>query len=229
MELKVKNIMTSPAITIRPEASLEDVLDILSKNNFDGLPVVDKNNVLLGIVTQYDLLTKGSSIHIPTVAKIFKEFKGLSGEKTILSEELSKIEKLVVSDVMNKDPLFVGPSTTVETLQQVFTEHHRVNPIPVLDENKKVIGVVSRYDILKLQISPELDKILEKSQKDILSEDSAIKISSGVVGSLKSVQNQFVLVSKWRTRFWYIFASILFLVGFAVAFFLIVRLAATPK
>ncbi len=226
MELKVKNIMTSPAVTINPEASLEDFLDILSKNNFDGLPVVDKNNVLLGIVTQYDLLTKGSNIHIPTIAKIFKEFKGLPGEKTVLSEELSKIEKLVVSDVMNKDPLFVGPSTTVETLQQVFSEHHKVNPIPVLDENKKVVGVVSRFDILKLQINPELDKVLEKSRQEALSENA---VSSGVVGSLKSVQSQFVLVSKWRTRFWYIFASILFLVGFAVAFFLIIRLVATPK
>jgi len=221
--------MTSPAVTIRPEASLENVLDILNKNNFDGLPVVDKNNILLGIVTQYDLLIKGSGIHIPTIAKIFKEFKGLPGEKILLSEELGKIEKLVVSDVMNKDPLFVGPLTTVETLQQVFAEHHRVNPIPVLDENKKVIGVVSRYDILKLQISPELNKVLEKSQAEALVRDSSVKISSEIVGSLKSVQSQFVLVSKWRTRFWYVFASILFLVGFAVAFFLIARLVITPK
>jgi len=229
MELKVKNIMTSPAVTIGPEDSLEDALGILSKNNFDGLPVVNKNNVLLGIITQYDLLTKGSSIHIPTVTKIFKEFKGLSGEKTFLSDELAKIEKLKVADVMNKDPLFVGPSTSVETLQQVFAEHHRVNPVPVLDENKKVVGVASRYDILKLQINPELNKILEKSQKEIYVQDSTAAVSSAVVGSLNSVQNQFVLVSRWRTRFWYIFASVLFIVGFAVAFFLIIRLTVTPK
>ena len=153
----------------------------------------------------------------------------MSGEKTFLSDELAKIEKLKVADVMNKDPLFVGPSTSVETLQQVFAEHHRVNPVPVLDENKKVVGVASRYDILKLQINPELNKILEKSQKEIYVQDSTAAVSSAVVGSLNSVQNQFVLVSRWRTRFWYIFASVLFIVGFAVAFFLIIRLTVTPK
>lgn len=228
MEIYAQNIMTVPAITILPSASLEEALDVLRVHNFDGMPVVNSEGVLLGILTQYDLLAKGSGMHIPTVARVLKQFQGVAGEQSLLREELKKIEKLTVADVMNTDPLFVGPKTDLETLQQVFAEHHRVNPLPVVDGARKVLGVVSRYDILKLQLSPELEKTINEAKKN-LNVSAAEDASLAVVNSLQNVQKEFVLVSKWRTRFWYIFAAILFIVGFAVAFFFIVRLTLTPK
>ena len=47
--------------------------------------------------------------------------------------------------MFQQDPLF----PTLEEVVAAFRDHHRVNPIPVIDENRKVVGVVSRFDVLK--------------------------------------------------------------------------------
>lgn len=53
-------------------------------------------------------------------------------------------------DVMNKEPLTLQYSDTYETAMKLFSEHHRVNPVPVIDEENVVVGIISRYDMLKL-------------------------------------------------------------------------------
>jgi len=67
-----------------------------------------------------------------------------------LSEEIKKTAALCVQDVMEKEPLTLHLEDTFEVALAIFNEHHRINPVPVVDENRKVIGIVSRYDLLKL-------------------------------------------------------------------------------
>ena len=64
--VSVKDIMSTDVVSVNPETSLVEAGKLLSEHNFDGLPVVDKNNNLLGIITEYDLVSKSASIHLPT-------------------------------------------------------------------------------------------------------------------------------------------------------------------
>lgn len=118
----VKSLMNPRVISVLPETSIITVIDIILSNNFNGIPVVDKKGLLVGIVTKYDIISKRSSLR----------------------------DDSRVSDVMNNDPLTLFENMTVDDAVKSFTEHHKVDPIPVVDMDRRVIGIISRYDMVKL-------------------------------------------------------------------------------
>lgn len=114
--------MNPRVISILPNTPILMAIDIILSNNFNGVPVTDKDGVLVGILTKYDLIVRKSSI--------FDDTK--------------------VGDVMNNDPLFLLDNANLQDAITAFAEHHRVDPIPVVDHNKKVVGIISRFDMVKL-------------------------------------------------------------------------------
>ncbi|KKU88039.1 MAG: hypothetical protein UY17_C0004G0001 [Candidatus Beckwithbacteria bacterium GW2011_GWC2_47_9] len=145
----VKDVMTKKVFSVEAETPLIQAAKIIMAHNFDGVPVVDKENKLVGILTEYDLIEKGSSIHLPTFQKILENLKVLKQDSSEFQKEVKEVSALKVKDVMNEDPLTLAPETSFDEMVKTFREHHRVNPIPVIDKDKKVIGVVSRFDVLK--------------------------------------------------------------------------------
>ena len=66
---------------------------------------------------------------------------------------------------MNPDPLVVGPGITVEAVAKEFVMHHRVNPIPVVDASRKLMGVVSRYDVIRFFNEQYLHRVLKGKEE----------------------------------------------------------------
>lgn len=145
----VKDIMTKEVISVSPGMPLIDAARLLAEHNFDGMPVVDAENKLVGILTEYDLISKSTLIHFPTFQKIIKNLGVYSKDKSHFQKDFAEIAALTVKDVMNSDPLTLPEEASYENAVQAFRDHHRVNPIPVIDKDRKVIGVVSRFDVLK--------------------------------------------------------------------------------
>lgn len=155
--LPITEIMTKDIISVHPETPILDVAKLLNDHSFNGMPVVDKDNVLVGIITEYDLISSGSSIHLPTLQKVLGSLSVFKKDKWEFNEDVESLTKLQVKDVMNKEPLTLSNTASFLDALQTFQEHHRVNPIPVIDAEKKVVGVVSRFDILK-----PLKKVFDK-------------------------------------------------------------------
>ena len=124
MELKdsVASLMNPRVISVLANTPILAAIDIVLSNNYNGVPVVDRTGALVGILTKYDLIINRASIR----------------------------DDMKVGDLMNNDPLVLTENMTVEDAVAAFTEHHKVDPIPVVDMDKKVIGVISRYDVVKL-------------------------------------------------------------------------------
>jgi CBS domain-containing protein len=150
-ELKAADIMTTKAVSVSPDMLITEANEIIYKNSFNGLPVVNGENMLLGIITEYDLIAKGSNIHLPTFQKIVSELK-IDKQNKSLGNDLDELKKLKVSDVMNIEPLTLTSEAPFEDIVRAFQEHHRVNPIIVIDENKSVVGIISRSDLLRYMI-----------------------------------------------------------------------------
>lgn len=150
MNTLVQDIMIREVISVRSDMPLLEVAQILGEHKFDGVPVVDENNVLMGILTEYDLISKGSAMHLPTLQTIFQNITVFREDRSRFKKETEEIANIKVADVMNTDPLTLSADDSFEQAVAAFREHHRVNPIPVIDKDKKVVGVVSRYDIVKL-------------------------------------------------------------------------------
>ena len=141
-----KDIMTKEVISARPDTSILDVAKLLAEHNFDGVPVTDADNKLVGLVTEYDLINKTSAVHLPTLQVVLKNLPQFKKEEAHFQEEILSLK---ASDIMNKEPLTLTPDVSYEDIIKLFREHHRVNPIPVIDKDHKVIGVISRFDVLR--------------------------------------------------------------------------------
>ena len=158
------DIMTRDVVTVDPESPLIEAVNILLKYGFTGLPVV-VNGMVVGIITEFDMVTKGSDIHIPTLLKLFG---GLDQKNTaILKDQLKKVITMKVKDTMNADPLILSPDDNILKVVDTFTQHHKVNPIPIVDNTKRLVGIISRSDMLKFMGDVNLHISQDASQQEI--------------------------------------------------------------
>ncbi len=204
----VNELMTKKVISVGAETPLIEAANILSKYSLNGLPVVDKDNVLVGIVTDYDLIVKGTSIHLPTFIKLMSQIDLYKKDKSLIKDDLRKVLEIKVSEAMNNDPLVLSDGASVEEAVNAFAEHHRVNPIPVIDSQKKVIGILSRHDLNKLLKSSGF--FLEGGEKER-------DIDKEVNSFINNFDREFVFVSKSQTRLWLVSSLISGAVGFIIA------------
>ena len=131
-----KDIMTKEVVSVHPDTNLLDVAKILAEHNFDGVPVVDNDNKVVGIVTEYDLINKTSAVHLPTLQVVLRNLPQFKEEESHFQEEILSLK---VSDIMNKDPLTIEADLPYDEIIKLFKEHHKVNPIPVVDKEHKII------------------------------------------------------------------------------------------
>lgn len=148
-QISVQDIMTKDVVSVKPITSLSEAAHLLAEHGFDGVPVVDEHNQLVGILTEYDLVSKGSAIHIPTFQTILENLSVFRKDDARFKSEVAELTSLKVKDIMNNDPLTLRNDAAYEEVVVAFRDHHRVNPIPVINENRTVVGVVSRFDVLK--------------------------------------------------------------------------------
>jgi CBS domain-containing protein len=211
----VSDILVHKAISVRPDTPILEAANLLLKHGFSGLPVVDTLGRVVGIVTEYDFILKKNSLHLLTLVRVFNDLDVFKKDSGPVKEDLKKLLDMKVEDIMNADPLMIPSTSTIEEAVKVFEEHHRVNPIIVVGADNALIGVVSRHDVLKfLGDGGDVDALYPRPGQNI--DDQANQF-------IKNLEKQFLLVSKSRTRWWAV-ASITFaIVGFAVAWLLILR------
>ncbi|MBI4053721.1 MAG: CBS domain-containing protein [Candidatus Doudnabacteria bacterium] len=216
MANSIKEIMTTDVVTVRPETPLMTAVELLLKKDFNGLPVVDDSGKLVGIVTDEDLIIKGSSIHLPTFLKLLRDFQIFKKDAESISAEIKEILKMKVRDIMNPEPFMLSTDSSIVDAMDAFTRHHRINPIPVIEPSGKVAGIVSRYDLLKLYSAPSLNLDRETGKRDL---------DENVNRFVDDFGKHFLFVSRARTRYWLAASIIFLLIGFVIAFALILRVS----
>ncbi len=216
-KLFVKDIMTPNPTAIGPEDSVIYAAKLIADGNFNGLPVIDSENKVIGILTEYDLISKGEALHLPTLINILGNIDFYRKDSGLVKDELKKLLLIKVKDIMNPVPLVVRDDAPIQMLAEMFAEHHRVNPIPVIDLTHKLVGVVSRYDLVRFfadrastpRIEADKPEVLEKKTRDFVAD----------------LGQRFVLVSRGRARFWPFVSFLFIIVGFVIAFAIILRIA----
>jgi CBS domain-containing protein len=213
----IDNLMTRDAVTVRPETSVIDAANMLSVHHLSGLPVVDANGILVGVVTEDDFLTKGSAIHLPTFLKLLEGFSMYQNEALMIDDKVKAILRMRIKDIMNREPMTLPEGASMDEALRIFTEYPHMNPIPVVDASKKLKGVLSKYDIIKMFAGP---RTISASSS---AEASDRSLDHDVDAFLSDFEKKFLFVAKNTTRYW-LFYSILFaIVGFVIAFALIVQ------
>ena len=145
----VKDVMSENVITISPEESIRDAIEKMAKNNVSGLIVVE-NEKVVGIISESDVIKFLSSgfPEIKTPINVTLSILQVLESGIKIMNEVKKIGKLKVKDLMNKRVFSVKPEDTVLEAARIMSKKD-VRRLPVIDENGKLVGVISRTDILK--------------------------------------------------------------------------------
>jgi len=143
-----KEIMTTPAITVTPELDIKSLATLLTENQISGAPVVDKEGILQGIVTETDLLFIEKPLNIPTFFIILDALVYLENPFK-LDKELKELAARTVADIYTHDCLTVTDDTPVGKVANLMVTEKKYL-LPVVDQNKEVLGIISRTDMISL-------------------------------------------------------------------------------
>ncbi len=211
----VDRIMERRVRTARVDTSLLEAANTLFDHGLTGLPVINDDKKVVGIFTEYDLITKGSAIHLPTFLKLMRDTDVYRKDAGQIRWDLKKIMNLTVGDVMNNDPLVIEEGSSIDEVVKIFAEHHRVNPIPVVDDMHRLVGIVSRFDIIKLYAGTHLIARAGGGEKEATDSD--------IDNFLRKINRNFVFVRKSRTRVWFLVSAVFLLMGVLLTLFFTVR------
>ena len=146
-----KDIMTKKVITASRETTIGELSRILIQNNISGVPVVDKDGILVGMATDADIITED-------LEPIFPIYFDPLIISYAFMDNFEKFEKSMkeylatpVAEIMVKRVKTVRQDTPVSEVARIMVKD-RINRIPVVDESNKVTGIISRADILKSMI-----------------------------------------------------------------------------
>ena len=144
--LNASDIMTTEVITVKKETNLKDLAGLLYRNHINGVPVVDDDGLLIGIICESDLIRKDKKLHIPTVVAIFDWVLYLESPKKI-EKEIRRINATTVEDLYIKEVVTVDEKTPVDEIASIM-EEKKVYTIPVMDGDS-LVGIVGQADLIR--------------------------------------------------------------------------------
>ncbi|MGA2404758.1 MAG: CBS domain-containing protein [Syntrophobacteraceae bacterium] len=148
--LKAKDVMTRDVITVAPDTEVTAIAKLLLERHFNGVPVVNREGGLVGIVCQNDLIAEQKKLPIPSVFAILDAFIPIYPPGKI-TKEMQKIAALKASEAMTPDPVTVGPETGIDEIASIMV-NRSIHTIPVV-ERGKLVGIIGKEDILRTLVS----------------------------------------------------------------------------
>lgn len=150
MQFYVKDIMSTDLITVREDAVIRDLIKIFADNDISGVPVLDKDGYISGVVSSIDIL-KNESSHNFYIEPFMKNIE-------ISLFEDAKFFDQPISTIMSKDLYTISPDDTVAGMAKIMHENriHRL----LVTEYDKLVGIVSSFDLLKLLASSDEEVVI---------------------------------------------------------------------
>ena len=142
-----RDIMTEKVISVQPDTLISELAKIFLDNNISGVPVIDENNRVLGIVTESDLIFHSKRLKVPAVLTILDSFIFLDSPEK-MEQELRKIAAASVTDIYTSPAVSITPDTPLDEIASLMTDK-KIHTLPVLNDNGEMIGVVGKKDIIR--------------------------------------------------------------------------------
>jgi CBS domain-containing protein len=144
--MKVKDFMVSDVISVRPNSSIKDVMTTFVEKKIGGVPIVDENGKLSGIVTDGDILRAIKPID-RRIQDYFSFITYVAEED--LEERLEEMAKVDIIRIAKTNGIVsVHPNDDMKTVITLLSKHH-FKKLPVIDETNHVVGVISRGDVIR--------------------------------------------------------------------------------
>jgi CBS-domain-containing membrane protein len=143
--LTVKEIMSRDVLTVSPDMEIAEAASLLMSKNINGLPVVDAEGRLKGILCRSDIIAQQKKLPLPSLFTFLDGYITFSSMRGI-EKEARKIAALTVADAMTRNPISVGPDSTIETVASLMVDRN-FHTLPVVVDGT-LVGVVGQSDVL---------------------------------------------------------------------------------
>ena len=143
LDMLVRDVMTKEVIAITKYESIMQVANILSENNISGIPVVDKDNKVVGIITQADILSLLGVRREHTFKDLLKHMLGEPLPERRMGDH--------VGDIMTSPAITIKPDANIAEAVRILDER-KIRRLTVVDEKNILLGIITRADILKAVI-----------------------------------------------------------------------------
>lgn len=156
--MKIREVMTTEVVTVKPETALKEAAALLAERGISGLPVVDDDGAVVGILSEADILVKEGGA---------ESRDGLFGwlfDTDFTIER--KLRARTVGDAMSTPAITIGPDRPVhEAAARMVGD--AVNRLPVVEKDGRLVGLVSRADLVRA-FTREDEDIADEIRTEIL-------------------------------------------------------------
>lgn len=176
MNATVKDVMTTQVVAVRLNATYKEMAARLREFRVSAFPVLDDNNKVVGVVSEADMLAKEAlEYSVPS-------FTG----GILHGRERTKAAAVVAADLMTKPAVTIGPREPVSHAAKLMYSR-KIKRLPVVDDDGRLIGIVTRADVLSVYSRPDAEihhDIIEKVIVGTVLTDPArftVTVKDGVV------------------------------------------------
>ncbi|MCE5284463.1 MAG: CBS domain-containing protein [Pelosinus sp.] len=147
--MKAKDIMTSNVVTVHKNATIKEIAKALVDNDISGVPVVNDDGVLVGIVSEGDLLHKEAFPKTPEYVNVLGAIVFYNGLQRF-NADFKKLLAEQAVNIMTEEVVTIAEEEEIEEIAQLMLEHG-IKRLPVV-KSGKVVGIVSRADLVRLLV-----------------------------------------------------------------------------
>ncbi|AFZ33122.1 MULTISPECIES: CBS domain-containing protein [Chroococcaceae] len=153
MPKTVAEVMSRDPIVVRPETPLNEAIQILAEKRISGLPVIDDDGKLVGIISETDLMWQETGVTPPAYIMILDSVIYLQNPAKY-ERDLHKALGQTVGEVMSSDPVTVSPDKSLREAAKLMHDRE-VRRLPVIDAEGKIIGILTRGDVVRAMAADE--------------------------------------------------------------------------
>ena len=147
LQQTVKEVMSSPVLTVTPETALKDAVSLLSDHHISGLPVVDQSGLLIGELTEQDLMVRESGVDAGPYVMLLDSVIYLKNPLN-WDKQVHQVLGTTVADLMGCDLHSCSENLPLPKAASLLHERSTQRLI-VVDDNKHPVGVLTRGDIVR--------------------------------------------------------------------------------
>jgi CBS domain-containing protein len=145
-DLKVRDIMKTEVITVAPDTSVRELADTLAEHKISGVPVVDSERRVVGMVSDSDVILQDADLHFPYYINFLDSIIYLESFHKF-RERFRKAFAVQVSDIMTTDVISIPPDASVHDAATLMADN-KINRLPVTNA-QGLVGILTRGDIVE--------------------------------------------------------------------------------
>ena len=144
---KAKDVMTRDVVSVTKGTPLRDVAGVMARRGISGVPVIEDDGTVAGVISEKDFLSHLGFESARSFMEVVAQYLNSTGCISFCLREQT------ASDIMRSPAITVQEETPVAEIAAIFTKK-KINRVPVVSTTGKMIGIVSRADIVRSSFPP---------------------------------------------------------------------------